>query len=376
MANYSIKSIDQCKYGEYQNFGWVRSKREFGAEEKKKHSKEPQMFVKRRNGFSYNPRLLELESRYEKLSKKKFHKGAAVIVGIIFFILMIAFLAVAGVELYYGISKGVEISKFPGTYYFYGTVDKKTDSVYFTLDKANTWDYSKQTTGNLEIKNGTISFYTVDKDNNKTLVYTGTVKDGVLTVTTNTKTPKTTKYFTDTCKEEKKLSPVATPANASQTDTTTTDTATTENKGILDTIKGVLDNVHDNYLSKVTGIFDGKTDDAGVYTDGIADKVGAILPSPVNLFISADTLVGLIAFILFIVCLIIFCECSAKQKKKYLKRQGQIASILAEAKSTVQRMKENDMSLMNKGERKMYMWETVISNGIRKANGGDDEDDD
>ena len=299
MANYSIKSIDQTKYGDYQAFGWVRSKQGLGADAPKK-SKVPQMFVKRRNGFSYNPRLNDLEATYEKLSKKKHHKAACVIVGIIFFILFVAFLAVAGVELYFGISNGVKLLK-----------------------------ENKATAENEE-------------------------------------TPSEAAYAAEQeAPEEGEEEEVA------------------KTNPILD----ILNKIHDEYLSKVTGLVEKKeVDEAGnpvldeetgeQVKSGIAVKLADMIPAPVKYFISGDTLVGLVALILFIVCLVIFCECSAKRGKKHRKRLAQIEAIVSEARSIVENMKRNDMSLMNKGERKMYMWETVISNGIRKANGGDDEDDD
>lgn len=369
MANYTIKSIDQDKYGDYQAFGYVRSKREVTDETgAKPRSKAEQMYVKRRNGFSYNSHLRELEDKYENLSKKKRHKGAAVIVGIIFFILMIAFLAVAGVELYYGISKGVDATKYPGTYYFYNNDGQKVESNSVVLEK-EAWTIGAEK-GVLELNKGKVELYKVSGEGEnaeKTLIASGTTKDGVLTITTNAKEPVTSKFFTDDCKLEKKVSNIA------------AESATEEEAeaGALGQIKEILDKVHNDYLSKVTGIFDGKTnEETGEYTDGIADKVAGLIPGAAGAFLSADTIVGVIALILFIVCLIIFCECSAKTGKKYEKRQQQIKSILADARNTVRRMKEEDISLMNKGERKMYMWETVISNGIRKANGGDDDDDD
>ena len=62
--------------------------------------------MKRKLDFGLNPTINSLEKRYDRLSKKKYNKKP--LLGIIAFLFMIVFLAVAGLELYFGLSAVLE----------------------------------------------------------------------------------------------------------------------------------------------------------------------------------------------------------------------------------------------------------------------------
>ena len=370
VRNYDTKATVRSRSGEYMNFGWIPSKDRVPDGTKVKSKKEPVILMKRKYEFATNGRLVSLENDYEKLSKKKYRNKP--LLGIIFFLLMFALLVVTGVVLYFGISAGLEGMKFPGTYYYYNNAGEKDENTSIVLEK-DAWTYGSEQ-GSLEKKKDTISLYVnigTEEEPENELRYTGSVKDGAFTFTNEKGTKKTQRYFSDASKEENKISKVV--------ESTEEEEATEEEAegGILETIKGVLNTVHDDYLSKVTGIFDGKTnEETGEYTDGISDTLGGMLGQPMASFITGDTLVGLIALILAIIFLILFAEV-CKMKKKREKRNAKIEVILDEAAGIVEQMKRSNPQLMPKANRKAYMWETIITNALRNANmnGGDEDDD-
>lgn len=155
-----------------------------------------------------------------------------------------------------------------------------------------------------------------------------------------------------------------------------------ESKSIIETIEGYIVKVNDDYLKVVLDLFRGKetsseeaTEEPKEDSEGIADKLGGMIGEPVSYFISAETLVGVIALILFIVFLIIFCSI-AKRKKKRAKNEAIKEELKATAAERVNVMRHSDLSLMSKAERKQYMWTRIISDAIIRANGGEGDEED
>lgn len=302
--NYDVKAVTRQQAVAYQSFGWIRSK-EPVPEDLKHKSKQPLVLLKRKLEFGLNPKLSEYEKSYEKLEKKKYRSKP--VLGIISFILMLAFIVLAGIELYFGVSAGLD--------------KMKTDS------------------GN------DIELETDNTDNQEK-----TLKSASLTV--------------DNSDSEIIL------------DDSDSETADSSSSGILGQIEEILNKIKVDYLSKITSVFDGKTDEnTGEYTPGIADNIASNLGAPISYFISADTFVGIIALVLAIIFIIIFARvCSIKKRR--IAKEYKMASIREEAEIIVLEMRKSDLSLMGKTQRKQYLWESIITNAIRNANGMDDEDDD
>lgn len=270
--NYDVKAVERTEVPAYQSFGWVKSKEPVPEEMMPKKAKQPYVLMKRKFEFGANSALANNEKEYEKLKKKKYRQKP--ILGIITFILMLALLVFAGVELYFGISSGIEKVK----------ADKQT--------------------------------------------------------------------------------PEEQPAGE--------ETATA---GPLEQVKKILNDVQEKYLSKVTDIFDGKTNaETGEYTPGIADNLANAMQPPIKYFINANNIVALIALVLAIIFIIIFAEV-CKVKKKRAAKAAKMNDILVDSEEIAEEMRRRDLSLMGRTQRKQYMWTNIIANGIRQANGVDEEDD-
>ena len=141
-------------------------------------------------------------------------------------------------------------------------------------------------------------------------------------------------------------------------------------------ILAILDNIKANYLSKVTSLLEGKTNEAtGEYENGIVDTLKEMLGEPIGNYINADILVGAVALILAIIFIIWFAAI-VNQPKKRMKNEAKKADLRDQAWEIVSEMRRQDLSLMGKTERKRYMWESIITNAIRNANPDDDDDDD
>lgn len=270
--NYDVKAVERTEVPAYQSFGWVKSKEPVPEEMMPKKAKQPYVLMKRKFEFGANSALANNEKEYEKLKKKKYRQKP--ILGIITFILMLALLVFAGVELYFGISSGIEKVK----------ADKQT--------------------------------------------------------------------------------PEEQPAGEE-----------TAAAGPLEQVKKILNDVQEKYLSKVTDIFDGKTNaETGEYTPGIADNLANSMQPPIKYFINANNIVALIALVLAIIFIIIFAEV-CKVKKKRAAKAAKMNDILVDSEEIAEEMRRRDLSLMGRTQRKQYMWTNIIANGIRQANGVDEEDD-
>lgn len=295
--NYDVKAVARSEVVAYQSFGWVKSKEPVPAEMMPKKAKQPYVLMKRKFEFGANSALANNEKEYEKLKKKKYRQKP--ILGIITFILMLALLVFAGVELYFGISSGIEKVK----------ADKEASP-----DKPN----DEETPSNAA---------------------------------------EATEPGTDTTEENG------------------TEGEETAAAGPLEQVKNILNDVQEKYLSKVTDIFDGKTNaETGEYTPGIADNLANAMQPPIKYFINANNIVALIALVLAIIFIIIFAEV-CKVKKKRAAKAAKMNDILVDSEEIAEEMRRRDLSLMGKIQRKQYMWTNIIANGIRQANGVDEEDD-
>ena len=168
---------------------------------------------------------------------------------------------------------------------------------------------------------------------------------------------------------------ISTALNGSKTEEPASATET-ESTDVLGTVKNILDTVKTDYLSKITSLIDGKTDETtGEYQEGFVDSLKNMVGAPVSDYINADLLVGIVVLLLSIIFIVWFAEV-CKQPKKRAKNEARKEEIRQNAHEIVMDMRRQDLSLMGKTERKSYVWETIITNAIRNANATDDDDDD
>ena len=104
--NYEEKAVTRKQAVAYQSFGWIRSSDKPNLENYNKKKNRPEVVIKRKLDFSDNGALSNLEEQYLKLEKKKYKNKP--ILGIITFLLMLAFIVVGGLEIYFGISRALE----------------------------------------------------------------------------------------------------------------------------------------------------------------------------------------------------------------------------------------------------------------------------
>ena len=168
---------------------------------------------------------------------------------------------------------------------------------------------------------------------------------------------------------------ISTALNGSKTEEPASATET-ESTDVLGTVKNILDTVKTDYLSKITSLIDGKTDETtGEYQEGFVDSLKNIVGAPISDYINADLLVGIVVLLLSIIFIVWFAEV-CKQPKKRAKNEARKEEIRQNAHEIVMDMRRQDLSLMGKTERKSFVWETIITNAIRNANATDDDDDD
>ena len=168
---------------------------------------------------------------------------------------------------------------------------------------------------------------------------------------------------------------ISTALNGSKTEEPASATET-ESTDVLGTVKNILDTVKTDYLSKITSLIDGKTDETtGEYQEGFVDSLKNMIGAPISDYINADLLVGIVVLLLSIIFIVWFAEV-CKQPKKRAKNEARKEEIRQNAHEIVMDMRRQDLSLMGKTERKSFVWETIITNAIRNANATDDDDDD
>lgn len=168
---------------------------------------------------------------------------------------------------------------------------------------------------------------------------------------------------------------ISTALNGSKTEEPASATET-ESTDVLGTVKNILDTVKTDYLSKITSLIDGKTDETtGEYQEGFVDSLKNMVGAPISDYINADLLVGIVVLLLSIIFIVWFAEV-CKQPKKRAKNEARKEEIRQNAHEIVMDMRRQDLSLMGKTERKSFVWETIITNAIRNANATDDDDDD
>ena len=168
---------------------------------------------------------------------------------------------------------------------------------------------------------------------------------------------------------------ISTALNGTKTEEPASATET-ESTDVLGTVKNILDTVKTDYLSKITSLIDGKTDETtGEYQEGFVDSLKNMVGAPISDYINADLLVGIVVLLLSIIFIVWFAEV-CKQPKKRAKNEARKEEIRQNAHEIVMDMRRQDLSLMGKTERKSFVWETIITNAIRNANATDDDDDD
>jgi cell division protein FtsB len=106
---YEEKAVTRAQAMNYRFFGWVRTNDKIPADNRKKGKNAPEVVIKRHIEFGADPRIASYENEYRKLEKKKYRRLP--ILGILCFLLMLIFIAVSGIELYYGITKALDSVK-------------------------------------------------------------------------------------------------------------------------------------------------------------------------------------------------------------------------------------------------------------------------
>ena len=115
IKTYDMKVVEQDQALNYIDFGWLRSKEAVPADLALK-TKKPTVLLKRREEYGMNAIVTSNEVEFEKLYKKN-NKGkagktaCAAIFGILVGILMLAFVAVAALNIFVGVNNGLEDDK-------------------------------------------------------------------------------------------------------------------------------------------------------------------------------------------------------------------------------------------------------------------------
>ncbi|MGN1042489.1 MAG: hypothetical protein ACI4SK_03285 [Christensenellales bacterium] len=351
--NVEIKNVRSKDVNAYRNFGWVRTNDK--PENVKSGKKAPDVVIKRKISYSDNVDLANCEKRYFKLYKKKYRQKP--ILGILSFILMLAFLVVAVFELYFGISAIVADSKAVDTNAESEASEIKTAIKLLTADESDTQtpsteDAEATKAGESGIKkiltdiNDKYVAPIIDPLFRDTVVF---IKDESIILTDEEDkkyVPKDTKIvIEETVGEETKTSEIVVNADSPvKTDSVTGQSYIT--------------------IAGTAKLIDIAT---------IAESIG------MEKYLTVEIALGAVALILFIVFLIIFCEIAKIKKKRRIKFE-KLADMEAEAQAIINYMCNRDPSLLSKSKRKEIMWTNIIANGIRQAQAYnsiryDDEDD-
>lgn len=409
-GNFEVKAAPISKAYDYSSFGWTRAKGDVPEGTKVKSKKEQVVPLRRRLAYGRDGMLRAYENEYLKREKKKYRQLP--ILGIICFFLMLAFLAVAGVEFYFGITQGLDRMNPTGTYNYYNDNGEMDAYPLFELTK-DAWAYrtsdaeTPADSGKIINKVTMLELYvTVDDEipEDASPLFVITVGRGVITfLDAPSQEMIGNKYFSEKSKLAEKYTvpkveeteeASSAPANA-DADPEEGEEAAPEQAGginaILDKVVNILNTYHDAYITKVTGFLDGKIVAAatneesevvpahvdGGFISGIAEKIG----SPIGGFISGDTVVAIVALILFILMAIFF-SAITKKKSKRKANEARKADLLQRGRDRVMELQRTNPALMNKSQRKMLMWETVLTNALRNAGiggnsgaiGGDDDE--
>lgn len=351
MANVATKNYDAINVREkdvnaYRTFGWVRTNDKPADVKEGKNA--PNVVMKRKLPYGRNPDLANCERKYFKLYKKKFRQLP--ILGIISFLLMIAFFAVAVFELYFGISGIIASSKT--TDVAHADAQKNADEKSNPEDKKTddkTPDTTTKSNGIKDILNDINNNYVakyIDPMLKDTVVY---IVDESIIVTN----------------EETQKSYVPQGTKIAVEEGTGENVITKEIEVTSDSnIKTDAEGKKYITLANTAKLFS---------VEALAEKIG------VEKYLTPEIFVGAVSLLLFVIFLIIFCEI-AKIKKKRQENFAKLADIEYEANCIITYMRNKDYSLMNRMERKQAMWTNIIANGIRQANASnvnysDDEDD-
>ncbi|MDY4655792.1 MAG: hypothetical protein SO386_06195 [Eubacteriales bacterium] len=354
MANVATKNYDAITVREkdvnaYRAFGWVRTNDK--PDEVKEGKNAPNVVMKRKLPYGRNPDLANCERKYFKLYKKKFRQLP--ILGILSFLLMIAFFAVAVFELYFGIGGIIASSK-------------KTDA---PADKP-----AAEAVANAEDK--TPSDGKTNDDNTNTTTKSNGIKD----ILNDVNDKYVAKYLNPMLKD--------TVVYIVDESVIVTDEETQKTYVPQGTKITVEEGSGENVTTKEVEV----TSDAKVKTDANGKKYITLANTAklfsvealaetigIEKYLTSEIFVGVVSLLLFVIFLVIFCEI-AKIKKKRRENFAKLADLEYEANCIVTDMRNRDYSLMNRIERKQAMWTNIIANGIRQANASNvtysDDDDD
>lgn len=375
MAKAAIKNYDEINVrakdvSAYRIFGWVRTK---DKPQKVKNGKNaPNVVMKRKFPYGENADLARCEKKYFKLYKKKYRQLP--ILGILSFVLMLCFFAVTVFELYFGISAIAANSKTNDedkpeeeisteeslslALYADETAEEDTDEA---TDEEETATESKGIKDILNEINDKYIAANLDPLFKDTVVYI--VDESIIQTDEET---------------GEEYVPAGSVISVEVKDESAEDTDEDEEESTEKTTVKEVEVTTDSVV---------KTDADGnkyITLEGTA-KLFSVesLASSIGMekYLTSEIFVGIVALILFVIFLIIFCEI-AKIKKKRERKYATLADLEYEATNIIAYMRNRDNSLMSRSERKQAMWTNIIANGIRLANmnnqaySDDDEDDD
>jgi len=356
IKNYDEIAVRRKDVSAYRIFGWGNPKQK--TENVKEGKNARNIVMKRRLAYAENPNLAECEKKYFKLYKKKYRQKP--ILGILSFLLMLAFLIVAIFEIYIGVTvildkpapdkpaeeTETEIKTGASQLIIKATEEQPTEKTEETADKETDKNASK---GIKDIINDINTKYValfIDPLLKDTVVYISdesvitkdekdneiVLKDTIITVVEET-----------AAGEEPKTSEITVKADS---------LVKKDAKGKYITIAGT---------AKLFSV------------PAFIESIG------IEKFLNTEILVGIVSFILFVIFLIIFIAVAKIKKKRKIKNE-KLVELEYEAKMIINYMGTRDPSLLSKAKRKEMMWTNIIANGIRQANSYNavayDEDDD
>lgn len=392
--NYQEIIVPMNKAHVYEPFGWVEVPAASYATAP--NTKSATVVLRRFNRYAMNSKLRALEDEYVKRSKKKYRQLP--ILGIITFILTLAFFAVALVELFFGIkaivNKKSAVTLGEGETATTEYVDKKIDyttaaNFFDTLDNLK-YDYVDKYL-NHRFENDKIfindsSFVTeATNDDGETI-------EGAFVISKDGEIDKFLIGYKPLVDEEgnEVAGSYATWKN------------TAEDGSEIDTGKRIFSTIPvtdaEGNTVKVSVTEGTKVYEYKIYGKSSTESEGTVLtlyyvrvkgentlidlPGLFNIdILSTEIILGAVALILFILCLVFFVEI-AKKKSKRRKNAERLVEIEDEAREIVSEMKQRYPELLSRGERRRQAWMELISGAIAMARQSEgysndyDEDDD
>ncbi len=342
IRNFDEKNIRRKDLEAYRIFGWVKSKKK--PENVKGGKRAPDLVIRRKLEYSCNTALTDCEKKYFKLYKKKYRQKP--IRGILSFVLMIAFLAVAVLELIIGISAILpEKTETPAE-----TPEEEVVAEIQMADDTSTENTDEEGTDKTESTEAPAGILDIVYNINGT--YLAPIIDPLL--------KDTVVYLPD--------------------DSYITIDVDTEAEYVLkDTVIKITEEATeegaDPVEKEITVASDSKvfTDGEGkkyIYLEGTARLISIpALAESLGLggMLNTEIVVGAVALVLFIIALIIFVEI-AKIKKKRKIKAAKLSELEYQAQNIIGYMGSKDPTLLPKHKRTEMIWTNIIANGIRQAN--------